>query len=176
MPAHREEKVGPRAWEDCKRFRSISGFFIILIVIQIILWIWIPIPELNWIISPNPLIPILIGLAIAIPCTIILAKAVIDAGKETMIPEKDHKMYGGIYKHIRHPQMLGEMPWYFLIPLFLNQLFLFLYSFFMILIIVPVVIHFEDKDLIKRFGDPYIKYRKETGALIPKFWRRNKEK
>ncbi|MFX1561990.1 MAG: methyltransferase family protein [Promethearchaeota archaeon] len=175
MPAHREEKVGPKAWEDCKRYRSISGFFIILIVIQIILWIWIPIPGLNWIISPNPWIPIIAGIAVAIPCTIILAKAVMDAGSETMVPEKDHQMYGGIYRHIRHPQMLGEMPWYFLIPLFMNQLFIFLYSLLFVLIVVPIVIHFEDKDLIKRFGDPYIKYREETGALIPKFWRRKKK-
>jgi protein-S-isoprenylcysteine O-methyltransferase Ste14 len=40
------------------------------------------------------------------------------------------------------------------------------------MVIIPIVIYFEEKDLIKRFGDKYLDYKKKTGALIPKFWQK----
>jgi len=40
-------------------------------------------------------------------------------------------------------------------------------------LITPIVIYFEEKDLIKRFGDGYLFYKKNVGALIPKFWRKD---
>ena len=168
MPAHREEKVGEKAWKDCTRFRSFSAVFLSILVIQMILWVWFPIPGLTMIVHPNPLIPILLGVIIAIPLTAILMLGIRDAGKETMRPSQDTELYGGIYKYIRHPQMVGELPWFIIIALFLNSLFLVFYSIFVLIISFPIIIHYEEKDLVKRFGSEYIEYRKRTGAIFPK--------
>ena len=167
MPAHREEKVGEKAWKDCKRFRSFSAVFLSILVIQMMLWVWFPIPGLTIIVHPNPLIPILLGVIIAIPLTAILMQGVRDAGRETMSPSQDTELFGGIYKYIRHPQMIGELPWFIIIALFLNSLFLVLYSIFVLMISFPIIIHYEEKDLVKRFGADYIEYRKRTGCIFP---------
>ena len=168
MPAHLEEKVGEKAWKDCKRFRSFSAVFLSILVIQMILWVWFPIPGLTIIVHPNPLIPILFGVIIAIPLTAILMQGIKDAGKETMSPSQDTELFGGIYKYIRHPQMVGELPWFIIIALFLNSLFLVLYSIFVLMISFPIIIHYEEKDLVKRFGAKYVEYRKRTGCIFPK--------
>jgi protein-S-isoprenylcysteine O-methyltransferase Ste14 len=168
MPAHLEEKIGEKAWNDCKRFRRFSAFFLSILVIQMILWVWFPIPGLTIIVHPNPLIPSLLGVIIATPLTAILMQGIRDAGKETMSPSQDTELFRGIYKYIRHPQMVGELPWFILIALFLNSLFLILYSIFVLMIIFPITIHYEEKDLVKRFGSEYIEYRKRTGCIFPK--------
>ena len=168
MPAHLEEKVGKKAWKDCKRFRSFSAVFLSILVIQMILWVWFPIPDLTIIVHPNPLIPILLGVIIVMPLTAILMQGIRDAGKETMSPSQDTELFGGIYKYIRHPQMVGELPWFIIIALFLNSLFLVLYSIFVLMISFPIIIHYEEKDLVKRFGGEYVEYRKRTGCIFPK--------
>ncbi|MFW9832346.1 MAG: methyltransferase family protein, partial [Candidatus Thorarchaeota archaeon] len=57
----------------------------------------------------------------------------------------------------------------------LNSLFLLVYSIAYLLILVPVILYYEEKDLVKRFGNSYVQYQKTTGALIPKFWKRKKK-
>jgi hypothetical protein len=39
-----------------------------------------------------------------------------------------------------------------------------------------VVIRYEEKDLVKRFGDAYLECRQRTGALIPKFWKKKRKR
>ena len=34
------------------------------------------------------------------------------------------------------------------------------------------MIYYEEKDLVRRFGDSYREYQKRTGALFPKFWKK----
>jgi len=100
--------------------------------------------------------------------TPIWIKGAIDAGKEAMEPSQSTEMFGGIYNYIRHPQTVGEMPWFVIIALFMNSLFLTIWAIIMIIIVTPIIIHYEEKDLIKRFGDEYREYQKRTGAVIPK--------
>lgn len=168
MPAHLEEKVGKKAWKNCKRFRGFSAVFLSILVIQMVLWVWFPIPGFTMIVHSNPLIPILLGVVIAIPVTAILVLGVRDSGKETMSPSQDTELFGGIYNYIRHPQMVGELPWFIIIALFLNSLFLVLYSILVLVISFPIIIYFEEKDLVKRFGAKYVEYRKRTGCIFPK--------
>ncbi|UCG01439.1 MAG: isoprenylcysteine carboxylmethyltransferase family protein [Candidatus Heimdallarchaeota archaeon] len=172
MPVTREEKRGEKAWKECYWFRIILSIFASIMVINIILWIWFPVPEFNWHIHPDPFFGFLVGVIIAIPCIIILIKAIQDGGEEHMKPSKETELHGGIYKHIRHPGVLGEMPLYIVIALFVNSLFLVIWITLYIVIYVPIYIYFEEKDLIKRFGAPYLEYRHQTGALIPKFWKK----
>ncbi|MFX0004803.1 MAG: methyltransferase family protein [Candidatus Hermodarchaeota archaeon] len=150
------------------RFRIIASLFEFLIVTNMILWIWFPIPIVNWKVHPNYIICILVGILITIPCVIILIKGMKDAGQETIQPSQETQMYGGIYNYIRHPQSLGEFPLFIVVALMVNSWFLIILMSVFIIIYVPIMIYYEEQDLIRRFGEQYRQYRKRTGALFPK--------
>ena len=112
-------------------------------------------------------ISVLVAIIILIPSLTLMMKGVRDAGKETMRPSKEQTLYGGIYKKIRHPQALGEVWLWWIVPFLLNSPFLALYS----LIAIPIFYLFcvfEEKDLKIRYGQAYIDYKKRTGMFIPK--------
>jgi len=139
-----------------------------VMTVNMVLWLWFPIPGLAWPVHSIWLVSILLGLILAMLFTPIWIKGVRDAGKEAMVPSQSTEMFGGIYNYIRHPQMVGEMPWFVTIAFFINSLFLTIWAIIMIIIVTPIVIHYEEKDLIKRFGDEYREYQKRTGAIFPK--------
>jgi protein-S-isoprenylcysteine O-methyltransferase Ste14 len=163
----RVEKYGERGWDDCRRYRRIAGFFVAILLINMILWYWIPIPELNLVMHPNPRIPQFIGIIVLIPFAIILQKALKDASRETFEPTQETRLYGGIYNYIRHPQLLGRAPLTLVLTMWLNSLFLFIFACVFLGFFVPGIIYFEEKDLVKRFGGSYIQYRERTGTIIP---------
>ncbi|MHA1341797.1 MAG: methyltransferase family protein [Promethearchaeota archaeon] len=172
MPVTREEKRGEKAWKECMWYRNIGGIFEFVMIANVIIWIWLPIPELNWLVHENFWIGIIIGTCIAIPCLIIMIKGVKDAGEETLKPSKETKLYEGIYKYIRHPQTLGEFPLFIALSFMINSLFLVLWSAIFIIIVIPIIMHYEEMDLEKRFGEAYLEYKQNTGAFIPKFWKK----
>lgn len=90
------------------------------------------------------------------------------AGSESLTPSEETQMYGGIYKHIRHPQTVGEFPTFVAIAFILNSWFLVIITALFIVIYIPIMIYYEEKDLVRRFGDKYVQYQKRTGALFPK--------
>lgn len=49
-----------------------------------------------------------------------------------------------------------------------NSWFLVIVTFAYIIIYTPIMLYFEEKDLVKRFGESYKQYQKETGMLFPK--------
>jgi protein-S-isoprenylcysteine O-methyltransferase Ste14 len=175
MPVTREEVQGEQAWAECARLRTISFFFAGIMVASTIFWLWIPVPELAWVLSSDPLFGIIIGLIICIPCLILLMIAMRDAGKEMNAPQKGISMHGGIYKRMRHPGALGEMPLYIVVALFVNSLFLTIWMTMFVLIFTPIHIHYEEKDLLKRFGEEYAEYKRTTPAFFPGLKRRPKE-
>ena len=142
---------------------------------NLILWIWFPIPALSWSIHPNIFIGIIIGVCIMVPCLLLVIKGVKDAGKETLKPSKETTMYQGIYRYIRHPQTLGEFPLFIAISFMINSLFLVLWSTVCILLVIPIIMHYEEIDLEKRFGEPYREYKRNTGAFFPKFWKKKQK-
>lgn len=168
QPKKRSESRGEGAWKECARFRSIAGLFEFLIVLNTVLWIWFPIPFLEIRIHSNYFVGIIIGLVIMIPGIIITVKGMIDAGSETMKPSDETEMYGGIYDYIRHPQSLGEFPLFVAIGFFTNSWTMVLILTLFVVIYIPIMIHYEEEDLIRRFGDSYRQYQQRTGALIPK--------
>ena len=91
----------------------------------------------------------------------------VHAGEEAARPKKEHAMYTGNYKKVRHPQAAGEVFLWWVIAFFLNSPFLALFSF----IYVPLFLLLcwaEEFDLVKRFGDEYVTYYRRTGAFWPK--------
>ena len=169
QPIKRAKKYGEKAWKDCKKFRSIGGLFELISIVNLFLWIWFPLPIVNtWIISPNIWVGIIIGLCIAIPGCIMLYLGIKAAGSETLSPSKDTEMYSGIYGYIRHPQSVGEFPLFLALSFALNSWFLVIISLILIVVYFPIMIYYEEKDLIERFGDKYREYQKNTGAIFPK--------
>ena len=172
MPVTRELKKGKKAWKESNRLRILADVIWALFILNFILSIWFPVKSLNWPISQDYPSLFITSIILMVPFLIIIFKAVIDAGSETIITSEDNQMYGGIYNYIRHPQMLGASPLVLLICCLLNSLILLYWFSILISIIVPIVIYFEEKDLLERFGESYKEYKGKTGAIIPKIWKK----
>lgn len=173
QPVKREKRKGERAWKECMKLRIIASIFEFIIVINLIYWIWFPLPLINWKIHLNYVFGLIIGIAVCIPCLAILLKGMRDAGSETLHPSKETEIYGGIYNIVRHPQSLGEFPLFLAIAFMVNSWFLVLLMVIYIIVYVPIMIYYEEQDLIRRFGEKYQEYQNRTGALFPKIRRKN---
>ena len=83
-----------------------------------------------------------------------------------LFPEEGTQIKSDIYSFIRHPMYAGDFCLSIGFAFLRNNLFAF---FIALIAFIPfvVAINFEDKELIKRFGEPHKQYIKETGAIIP---------
>jgi protein-S-isoprenylcysteine O-methyltransferase Ste14 len=61
---------------------------------------------------------------------------------------------------------------YVVIAFFINSLFLVLWTTVVVILITATLIYYEEKDLVKRSRNAYLEYQQQTGALIPKFWKK----
>ncbi len=167
-PAKLEKRIDESAYKRCGKYRIIASFFELITVVNFILYFFFPLPiPLPQFFIWDYWISVILSFVILIPCLCIILKGVKDAGREALFPDKKHTLYGGIYEKIRHPQALGEVFIWWAIALLLNAPFLFLYS----IIWFPIFYWFckaEEKDLIIRYGKPYIDYINQTGMFFPK--------
>lgn len=169
MPVFLSKKYREKSWRICFYLRVVMSIFVFFMIVNMILWIWFPISLYSWKIHRLIWVSGMIGVLIAIPCFIILYFALRDGGEEHIKPKKDQGLFGGIYNYIRHPGLIGEMLIYIAIGFFVNSLLLVIWAILFVLLYSPIYIAIEEKDLIRRFGNKYIEYRKRTGALFPKF-------
>ncbi len=168
-PATLERKIGTRAYRLCARYRLISSIFLCILVVNYVLYYFYPLEFGLPRSFPWPyLVSVVVAVGVAIPAGCLLYMGIRDAGEETLSPKKDHQLYGGIYEKIRHPQTVGEMPFWLVLALFLNSLFLALISFALIIFFVCICF-VEDEDLELRYGKAYVEYKEKTGAFFPKF-------
>jgi protein-S-isoprenylcysteine O-methyltransferase Ste14 len=110
---------------------------------------------------------ILIAVLILIPSGYLMGRGLKDAGEESLAPKKEHRLFGGIYKKLRHPQAMGEVALWWVVAFLLNSPFLAIYS----IIWLPIFYWFcraEERDLVIRYGDAYLEYRRKTGLFIPR--------
>ena len=121
-PAALETKIGEAAYKKCALYRRVASGFMMIPLANYIIYLFyplpIPIPETfpwGWVIS------IFIAILIALPSGYLFWRGMKDAGEETMTPKKEHKMYGGIYQKIRHPQGVGEVMIWWVIAFCLNS-------------------------------------------------------
>ena len=126
----------------------------------------LPLPISN-LLPWNYSVSILVAIIIAIPAFTLMGLGVRAAGEETFRPKKEHKLYGGIYNKIRHPQSLGEVWTGIILGLILNSTFLLLYSFLWFPVFYYMVV-VEERDLILRYGESYVEYKNRVGMFIPK--------
>ncbi len=167
-PAQLERKMGEIAYSRCKTYRIIAGVFEGITVVNYVVYVFYPLPLGLPLIFPwEWWISAIVGLVILFPSLYLMIIGMRDAGEETLEPKKEHGLYTGIYEKIRHPQAIGESVLWFPIALFLNSPFLVLFSFLWIPVLYIMCIA-EERDLVIRFGQPYIDYRNRVGFLIPK--------
>ncbi|MFW9846969.1 MAG: methyltransferase family protein [Candidatus Thorarchaeota archaeon] len=167
-PAALEQEIGEAAYPLSARNRKIATAAYYLMCLNYIVYYFFPLP------SPLPdffpweyWITALIATALFIPSMSLMYIGARDAGEETLIPKKEHTLYGGIYEKVRHPQALGEVWLGFIIGLYLNSPLLAAIS----LVFFPTFYYFcilEERDLVIRYGQDYIDYRERTGMFIPK--------
>ncbi|MBY8987840.1 MAG: isoprenylcysteine carboxylmethyltransferase family protein, partial [Candidatus Lokiarchaeota archaeon] len=155
-------------FKRCYYYRIIASSFMGIILITQIVYFYYPLPInfprfFPW----DYWVSILITILIVVPSLIIMLKGVHEAREETIKPSKNHSLYSGIYTKIRHPQAIGELGIWWIVPFLLNSPFLGAFS----LIWIPVFYLFcvyEEKDLELRYGEAYIEYKKKTGMFFPK--------
>jgi len=84
-----------------------------------------------------------------------------------MMPENQRLVTWGPYRYVRHPSYLG----YFLMFFGLFFLWSNLFTLFPLFAIPGYyrVTFEEERLLVQRFGDEYLKYTKRTGRFIPRF-------
>ena len=167
-PAALEKTVGEVAYSKCKRYRIIASIFELVAVANYVIYFFYPLPwslpatfPWDWWLS------ILIAVLILIPSGYLMVRGLRDAGEESLAPKKEHRLFGGIYQKLRHPQAMGEVALWWVVAFLLNSPFLAIYS----IIWLPIFYWFcraEERDLIIRYGDAYLEYRRKTGLFIPR--------
>ncbi len=167
-PAALEKAIGQQAYRKCGGYRVVAALFETATVLCYLAYRFYPVPNplperFPWDWHLSALLAALIGL----PSLALMFIAMKDAGSETMTPKKEHSMFGGIYKKIRHPQAVGEVFAWLWIALLLNSPFLAVFSLAYFPIFLAMC-HAEEQDLLLRFGDAYAEYMRRTGAFIPK--------
>ncbi len=71
-----------------------------------------------------------------------------------------------IYRFVRHPLYVGWMVAFWATPtMTVSHLVFAVLTTAYMLIAIPI----EERDLVKRFGDSYVEYRKRVGGLVPRF-------
>jgi protein-S-isoprenylcysteine O-methyltransferase Ste14 len=166
-PAALEQKIGEEAYAKCTRYRTVSAVLMTLAGINYVVYAFYPLPLPLPRVFPWPYwVSALIAVIIAIPAGVLFAWGMKDAGEETMLVKKEHQLYGGIYRKIRHPQAAGEV-WYWWVFAFLcNSPFLAIFS----LVWLPLfhlMSKAEERDLLIRYGDSYRDYMNATGMYFP---------
>jgi protein-S-isoprenylcysteine O-methyltransferase Ste14 len=167
-PAALEKKVGEVAYARCRRYRIVASAFEVVVVATYIVYAFyplsIPLPDTfpwDWWVS------FAIAVVILVPSAYLMARGLKDAGEESLSPRKDHRLCGGIYMKMRHPQATGEVALWWVIAFILNSPFLAIFS----MIWIPIfymMCRAEEKDLVIRYGKPYLEYRRNTDFLIPR--------
>ncbi|MFW9886411.1 MAG: methyltransferase family protein [Candidatus Thorarchaeota archaeon] len=167
-PAALEQQIGEIAYEKSASNRKIATAAYYLMFLNYVIYYFYPLttplpdffPWEYWITA-------VIATAIFIPSMYFMYIGARDAGEETLIPKKEHTLYGGIYEKIRHPQALGEVWLGMVVGLYLNSPLLVALS----LVFFPTFYYFcivEERDLVIRYGQDYVDYRERIGMFFPK--------
>ncbi len=168
-PAHLEQKIGERAYRRCRQYRMLSMIPMGLAFVNFILSRWYPLP-----VDPLPArfpwpywVSVVAAMVIGVPSLAIMVRGVLDAGAESLSPDKSHTLYGGIYEKIRHPQALGEAPTWWVMALLLDSPMLGVISSLYLIVWYWWCVE-EEQDLLLRYGQSYAEYRARTGIFFPK--------
>ncbi|MFC2049785.1 methyltransferase family protein [Chloroflexota bacterium] len=167
-PAALEKRIGEIAYAKCKRYRQIAMGFEFLAIASYVVYYFYPLPiPLLRVFPWDYWISVATAVAIGIPSSYLMYRGMKDAGEESISPKKEHPLYGGIYGKMRHPQAAGEVFLWWVAAFMLNSPFLAIFSIIWLPIFYVMCLA-EERDLVIRYGEAYLKYKKNVGFLIPK--------
>lgn len=169
-PAFFERQWGEKAYRKCGAFRAWAMVFMFIACLNYVMFYFYPLPVTDFIPLRFPWdwwISILIAISIVVPSISLMIKGMIDAGSETAAPDKGHEMFGGIYRKIRHPQAAGEAFLFMAIAFGCHSPFLAIFSVIWFPIFYTASLA-EEKDLVLRYGDDYVRYQNEVGMFFPR--------
>ncbi|MFC1845908.1 protein-S-isoprenylcysteine O-methyltransferase [Chloroflexota bacterium] len=78
---------------------------------------------------------------------------------------------GGIFNYIRHPMYAAHLLWGIAQILLIHNWIAGLASLIIMIPLCMLRIPFEEKELLKQYGDEYRQYMNKTGRVIPRFSR-----
>lgn len=167
-PASLEKLMGGKAYAHCYRLRLVACAFEGVVFATYVLYFFFPLPiplpkTFPWDWGYSIFIAALIG----VPAFVLMMAGVRQAGIETLYPQKEQNLFGGIYQRMRHPQAAGEVWLWWSIAFALHSPFLCLFSF-VFLPIYLLMCHAEEQDLLLRFGEAYAEYCRRTPAFLPR--------
>ena len=91
-------------------------------------------------------------------------------GASPALKSKERLVTTGIYGFVRHPLYIGNWLFAMGLSLLTKSLYAFFFSILYAFLYLPII-YFEEKDLLKKYGEEYKKYKENVGLLFPK--RRN---
>ena len=116
-----------------------------------------------------PLSHILLAIAFLLPGAYLGIKGVTEMGlKAAETHRVDRVISSGVYSRVRHPQYLGAI----LSHIGASFLFSGYYSLFVspvVIVINYILCWKEERELVKEFGEEYLKYQETVPMLIPRF-------
>ncbi len=80
----------------------------------------------------------------------------------------------GPYSYTRNPMTLGALFLYSGIGIWMSSGLLIMLSIFVFSILLSFIYIHETRELVERFGEEYLDYRKRTPFLVPKFLKKQK--
>lgn len=151
--------------------------FITNIILILLMWQWRPMPQVIWSVE-NTIASIILyslfgaGFALAVLSSFLINHFEL-FGLQQVYREWRQKAFTAppfqtpwIYKIIRHPMQAGQILGLWAIPLMTaGHLTLALGM----TVYVFIGIYFEERDLVRNFGQRYVEYRQEVPKLIPVF-------
>lgn len=170
QPAYLEKTIGSIAYDICTRMRNKSRYILSVSLTAFLVYNIYPIDIfiMNSKVFKSYMFAISISLIPLIPGILLFFDGRRALGKESMSPKKYRSVYNkGIYSYIRHPQHLGEIFFWYFLSLFLNSVFLIIFTTIFWIPNYILWCHYEEKDLLLRYGDAYKEYIKSTKKLIP---------
>jgi protein-S-isoprenylcysteine O-methyltransferase Ste14 len=138
-------------------------------------WLWRPIPSAVW----NITIPIIrwtihvvavLGAVLAIGATFAIDHFELLGLRQvwnywrSQIQARGAFVTPGPYRFVRHPIMLGILVAFWSVPMMTAGHLLFVFA---MTAYILIAIQFEERDLVREFGDDYLKYRRRVWMLFP---------
>lgn len=83
-------------------------------------------------------------------------------------PEADFLCTCGPYAYLRHPFYLGNFFIGIGLCIVINEWYAYILFIFSYVFVYSIVIPYEEKYLVKKFGKRYLEYKFKTGRFVPK--------
>jgi protein-S-isoprenylcysteine O-methyltransferase Ste14 len=169
LEGRRSSDLAGRARAERSTYVLVSALMFVLLVA-----VWRPIPTVVWRIDGPAARSVVVALSLAGWALVLLASFAIDhfelfdAARDRE-PAKDVFRTPVLYRVVRHPLYLGFLIAFWSTPTMSVGHLVFALGMTAYLF---VGMHFEERDLVRRFGDEYRAYQQSVPALFPTFKRR----